>query len=118
MFFTRYKHILITVVLLAFTSQSMAVQFMSCQSDTEVSVTSMSSEMHAEHTMPKPDSHTMESDCCDSGCECVFGVCASPVLLSSQTEVYHSSANLYVRPTESHLFDSLAFSIYKPPISR
>lgn len=133
MFLAKYKHILLALLLLAFTSQSIAFEFMSCQLGTQAPVTSphsstdssMSMDMnaHMDHSMsltdqPADDAQTEKSDCCNSGCECASNACASIALFSATSDSFIHSSHNYIGLENSHISSRILASLYKPPISR
>ena len=117
----RYKSLFLLVMLLAFTSQSLAANIMFCvDSSSETQESSMSMQDHSGHTMVMndDDSKDMASmDCCDTDCQCVIGGCSLYALVSSPIN-YLPQAHTYVQAINSSLLDRNIQSLYKPPIFR
>ena len=117
----RYKSLFLLVMLLAFTSQSLAANIMFCiDSSSGTQESSMSMQDHSGHTMVMNDdvsSDTASMDCCDTDCQCLIGGCSLYALVSSPLNDL-PQINSFVQSINTLLLDRNIQSLYKPPIFR
>jgi hypothetical protein len=133
---TCYEKVITLLLLLAFTSQTLATAAMTCELEKNTTAPAVASEMmanvahhdmeHMHHDMSamsatadnSEDSHPpSDSDCCKTMGHCLFGGCslaaASNALDFLVIKFYSTPEDFYsgVTPTP------LASSLYRPPIS-
>jgi uncharacterized protein involved in copper resistance len=129
---TGYKKFIIALLLLAFTSQTMATAAMTCQLEkaTQAVAMDMSSDDHmamdhtdhasmdhSQHANSLTDTH-QKSDCCKTMGHCLLGGCSLATATTSidflLTQLDSAAEDFYsdVVPTP------LASSLYRPPIFR
>lgn len=127
---TGYKNFIIALLLLAFTSQTLATAAMTCQLEKATAAVAMdmssydhmnmdhtdhASMDHSQHANSLTDTH-QKSDCCKTMGHCVFGGCSLAAASNSidflLTELDSAAEDFYsdVVPTP------LASSLYRPPI--
>ena len=117
---TRYRKIILAVLMMTFIGQAFASVTMSCQtmsSQPELQEQMMSS-AHMNHSqnmsMASADSSSLE---CNTDCDCSLSGCAAAVMPVSQ-QVFVANLSLLTNDHVTLAEKQLASSVYRPPISR
>ena len=124
MHLTGYKKLIVALLLLVFTSQSIAALAMSCQLNSLVQpMMGMDHSMMAmDDSMDMMDGHSMPSgdqtaDCCKVMGHCPMGNCF-PSATSTSTVSFSTFTSTALDSYRSTQPDPLISSLYRPPIFR
>lgn len=131
---TGYQKFIIALLLLAFTSQTMATAAMTCQLEKATQAVTAAMDMssdnpmamdhtdhanmdHYQHVSSLTDTHPI-SDCCKTMGHCVFGGC-SLAAASTSIDFLLTQRNFVAEDFYSDVAPTpLASSLYRPPIFR